>query len=313
MKKIVGFIAGVFFALGLHAQPMQEQQAIKSLCGCYEVDFKYAETFASDTAYKFYPRYHATALEWVVAEEATDKKFVLQHLLIINDATIIKHWREDWEYEKNGWWQFQHDAAWKYVTGSKQNTKGQWTQTVWEVDDAPRYQGSSKWVSSNGKYYWENTTDAPLPRREYTKRNDYNVMQRTNRIIITDTGWVHEQDNKKIVRKEGSTDILLAEEKGYNIYTKTDDSRCRQAAAWWQKHKGFWSAVRQTWTQAMEDKSIIHLISKIDGKLLYEELDILEKQTLTDAQLKQKIKETINKHINGRDVKAGTTKASTTY
>lgn len=67
---------------------------------------------------------------------------------------------------------------------------------------------------------------------------------------------------------DGSTDILLAEEKGYNIYKKTDDNKCKQAAIWWQKHKSFWSAVRQTWTQAMKDRSNIHLISKVDGKLL---------------------------------------------
>ena len=190
MKKLFPFILSTFAAFYAVAQPATEQQAVKSLCGCFEVEFKYAETFAADTAYKFHPRYQASGLEWVVAEESNPNKFVLQHLLLVDDSMVIKHWREDWEFEKSEWLVFNHDASWKQVTGNKEKTKGQWTQTVWEVDDAPRYQGSSKWVNSNGKYYWENTADAPLPRREYTKRSDYNVMQRTNRIAITDKGWV---------------------------------------------------------------------------------------------------------------------------
>ncbi len=303
IKNVISVTISGLIAISGYSQPKNEQQAIKSLCGCYEVDFKYAETFALDSAYKFHPRYHTGGLEWIVAEEAGDKKFILQHLLVISDSMVIKHWREDWEFEKNDIWQFNHDAVWKHVADNKQKVKGQWTQTVWEVDDAPRYQGSSNWVSSNGKYYWENTTDAPLPRREYTKRSDYNVMQRTNRIVVTDTGWLHEQDNKKIIRKDGAPDTYLAEEKGYNTYIKTDYSKCKQAAAWWQNHKQFWSTVRQSWEEAMKDKNSIKLVSKVNGKLLYEQLDDLESETLTSAQQKEKIKEAVSKHIDKTGVK----------
>lgn len=294
--KILALTITCVATLTVCAQPNKEVQAVKSLCGCYEVDFKYAETFAADTAYKFSPRYHASGLEWVVAEETSDKKIVIQHLLLAGDSLIIKHWREDWEFEKNDWWQFNHDASWTHVAGDKQSAKGKWTQSVWEVDDAPRYQGTGNWVSSNGKYYWENTTDAPLPRREYTKRSDYNVMQRTNRIIITDTGWVHEQDNKKIIRKDGKGDVFLAEEKGYNVYRKTDDAKCKQADAWWQKHRQFWKPVRESWEMAMKGKSNFQLISKVDGQFAYQQLDALEEQAINGPQLKEKVAEIINKH-----------------
>jgi len=303
MKKIFSAVASSLLTIGLFAQPASEQNALKSLCGCFEVDFKYAETFAADTAYKFQPRYHTGGLEWVVAEEQTDKKIVLQHLLVINDSMVIKHWREDWEYEKADWWLFNHDATWNHVAGDKQKVKGEWTQTVWEVDDAPRYQGSGKWVNTNGKYYWENTTDAPLPRREYTKRKDYNVMQRTNRIIILDTGWVHEQDNKKIVRKDGFADTYLAEEKGFNIYRKTTESKCLQAANWWKNHQLFWNTVRQSWEAAMKDKKNIQLISKADGKLMYQQLDVLEKQTLITTVLKEKVSEVLAKYLANHSTK----------
>ena len=84
----------------------------------------------------------------------------------------------------------------------KKDVKGQWTQKVFQVDDSPRYEGSGYWVHLDQKSYWENTTSAPLPRREYTKRNDYNVTERGNRQEITSTGWVHDQNNKKIIRKK---------------------------------------------------------------------------------------------------------------
>ncbi|MEP6725322.1 MAG: DUF6607 family protein [Bacteroidota bacterium] len=301
MKKIFSLLTGVFITAYSFAQPASEQQAVKNLCGCFEVDFKYAETFAADTTYTFHPRYNASGLEWVVAEESHPNKFVLQHLLLVDDNMVIKHWREDWEFEKNDWLVFNFDATWKQVRGSKEKTKGQWTQTVWEVDDAPRYQGSSNWVANNGKYYWENTADAPLPRREYSKRNDYNVMQRNNRIVVTDSGWIHEQDNKKIIRKDGVPDTYLAEEKGYNIYRKTDDSKCKQAVVYWEKHKQFWITVRQAWQETLKDKSAVRLIPKADGQRLYEQFDTLEKQSLTGVQLKDKVKVLLNKYIDKAD------------
>jgi hypothetical protein len=300
MKRIYLATLVCFVTHSSFAQTKNEQQAIKNLCGCYEVTFKYAETFAADTAYKFHPTYRAVGLEWVVAEEASDKKFVLQHLLLADDM-IIKHWREDWEFEASNWWVYNRDANWKLVKGNKQQVTGQWTQTVWGVDDEPRYQGSSAWINNNGQFYWENTTDSPLPRREYSKRNDYNVMKRTNRIIATDTGWVHEQDNKKIVRKDGKPDVFLAEEKGYNIYKKTDDAKCQQATAYWEKHKQFWAVVRQSWQELMKDKSAIQLVSKAEGKYMYQQLDEVEKQTLTALQQKEKIKSVLGKYIDKGD------------
>ncbi len=297
MKAIL--TAAVFgcFVLCTSAQSPREKEAIKGLCGCFEVEFMYAETFAPDEEYEFPKRYHVGGLEWVVPVESSDKKIVIQHLLQISDTMIIKHWREDWEYEKKDWWVFNHDASWKHVE-AKKPVSGEWTQTVWEVDDGPRYQGSSKWVETNNKYYWENTADAPLPRREYTKRKDYNVMQRTNRIISTDTGWVHEQDNKKYVRADGAADKLISQEKGYNIYRKTDDSKCAVAAAWWAKHKDFWVTVRDKWASMLKNKTEIKLTTEIDGERLYEKLDKLEAQNLSGNRLKEQVGSLLEKYAS---------------
>lgn len=34
------------------------------------------------------------------SREQTDRKILIQHLLVINDSTVIKHWREDWELNR---------------------------------------------------------------------------------------------------------------------------------------------------------------------------------------------------------------------
>src|SRR3546814_951309 len=51
-------------------------------------------------------------------------------------------------------------------------------------------------------------TARPLPRREYTKRDDYNVLIGINRHTITPNGWTHEQFNTKVLRSEEHTSEL---------------------------------------------------------------------------------------------------------
>ena len=102
----------------------------------------------------------------------------IQHLLVVgppDQQMVIKHWRQDWIYENTNFYMFNGDNQWQFVNKPKSEVKGQWTQKVYQVDDSPRYQGSASWVHVDGKSYWENITSAPLPRREYTKRSDYNV------------------------------------------------------------------------------------------------------------------------------------------
>jgi hypothetical protein len=285
MKRIF-FSILMMAGIAAQAQDKKEIQAIKNLCGCYEVQFMYAETFSPNHDYKLAKPYEAHGVEWVGVVESSDKKIVIQHLLQINDTTIIKHWREDWEFEKNGIWKFDHDAAWKF-----QQTKaepGQWTQTVWEVDDAPRYQGVSRWINNNNQYYWQNTTDAPLPRREYSTRSDYNVLERTNKVIMTDTGWVHEQDNRKVLRKDGGKDTEISQEKGFNLYIKTDDSKCAAAANWWKQHKDFWNTVRVSWDEVLKTKTEVKLQPKLGGQGMSQYMSKLEKENLAEAERKIK-------------------------
>jgi len=300
IKSTIIAIAMLTAAGTAKAQNKQDQQSLQALCGCFEIEFKYAETFSKDTAYKAAKPYYAEGLEWVVAEESTTNKWVMQHLLVAGDSFIVKHWREDWTYENPVLWKFNHDAQWKKTTLPVSNVKGRWTQTVWEVNDAPRYQGSATWVHLDGKNYWANTTDAPLPRREYTKRKDYNVLERTNRLIITDSGWTHEQDNQKIVRVEGTPDKVIAQEKGYNIYHKTDDSKCKMAKTWWDKNKAYWNTVRASWEELFKTQNEITIKPAVNGVWLGKKLDDLQESSAgkSTASLAPTIQSILKEYIN---------------
>ncbi|MEO1259699.1 MAG: DUF6607 family protein [Bacteroidota bacterium] len=248
------------FAMG---QTQAERKAIKQLCGCFEVDFRYTETFTDHEDYEFHDPYAAHALELVILEEESPTKMVLQHVLVINDTTFIKHWRQDWEYQPKELFTFQGNNVWEAHRTSPKASKGQWSQEVYGVNDEPRYSGAATWFLADGKKVWENTSNAPLPRRDYSKRSDYQIMRRTNGHIIHDWGWVHEQDNQKIVLSEDGEKVLV-EEKGRNTYRRTDENRCAKAAEWWQTKKDFWTHVRADWDEFLAAPNTFTVQHKVE-------------------------------------------------
>ena len=299
-NKLLSFSILTFITISFFAQDQtkeMDKNAIRSMCGCFDVGFHFAETFSysEDTNYMPSKIKHAGALEFAQLVEETEDKVVIQHLLIVGSEEspyIIKHWRQDWIYENNDFYMFNHDNKWTYKNINDNNVKGQWTQKVYQVDDSPRYEGTASWVHVDGKHYWENTTDAPLPRREYTKRSDYNVTIRTNRHEIVNKGWVHDQDNKKIIRETGKEDIILAEEKGINNYNRVDESKCKAAAEWWQENKDFWKQVRISWDEIYGLNKNLELKDKVEGKRLYDVLFGMDVKTS-----KKKINKTIESYV----------------
>lgn len=272
MKRIAGILSVLALSVSVSAQNVNDKKAIDKLCGCFEVNFKYAETFSPDPNYKYHDREETGGTaELALPIESSDKKIVIQHLLIVGTNAIVKHWREEWSYENPVIWKYQGDRTWVKETVPVEQVKGKWTQTVWEVADEPRYQGFSQFVNLDGKIIWQNTTDAPLPRREYSVRSDYNILKRTNRLNIADSGYLHEQDNQKIVRANG-TDKLLVEEKGLNSYERIPEKECAAAKEYWEKNKDYWGRVRKVWADYLDTHDTVSLKNKIDGKFLHEYL-----------------------------------------
>ena len=276
MRKVLLNILILLIISTLEAQTKKKKdiKSIKEMCGCFEIRFDFAETFikTGDEDYKPSKNYSSGGLEW--AQLVTDNKneISIQHILIAGSKDrpyIIKHWRQDWLYQNTDFYMYDYNNNWNYIKKDKNEVKGQWTQKVFQVDDSPRYEGSGSWVHVDGKSYWENTTSAPLPRREYSKRSDYNVTERGNRQEISLTGWVHDQNNKKIIRKKGDKDLVLAYEKGYNNYVKVEDSKCESAVKWWVKNQNKWKNVRNKWEEVYGRNKNLSLKKLVNDSPLY--------------------------------------------
>ena len=144
----------------------------------------------------------------------------------------------------------------------------------------------------DGISYWENSTDAPLPRREYTKRDDYDVTIRRNRHEITSNGWIHDQDNDKVIRKANEKDFVLAQEKGLNTYVKVNDTKCKSGQDWWQENKSKWKLVRNNWDNVFAMNKNLKLKDKVKDKRIDEHLFPLKVNTNDE-----KIKSIINSFV----------------
>ncbi|MCK0132194.1 hypothetical protein MWU59_11850 [Flavobacteriaceae bacterium F08102] len=290
MKKSMLTTVMLLCTIAMNSQTKKEldRAAILQMAGCFEVSFNFAETFSYSTDENYRPSEvkHDKGLEVVKVLVDEEDKIVLQHLLIVgppNAQQVIKHWRQDWLYENTDFYIYEGDNKWSYKSLPKEEVRGQWTQKVYQIDDSPRYEGSATWVHVDGKSRWENTTPAPLARREYTQRNDYNILLRTNKHEITEDGWIHDQDNDKVVRKLGQKDLVLAREKGTNIYTRVADEKGKAAHEYWEKNSEKWAVVRAKWEEVFRRHVDLNLAEKVDNKPLFKYLPTDIQNTSNEA------------------------------
>ena len=277
----------VSFSAFAQTKKDKDLASIKAMCGCFEVSFNFAETFSysKDSTYQASKNKYDKALEWVQLVDSNEDFVSMQHLLIVGDVLnpyVIKHWRQDWMYENTDSFPYSIDNTWPYKSNDASEVTGQWTQRVFQVDDSPRYEGSATWVHVDGRSFWSSTADAPLPRREITKRQDYNVTLRRNHHEILDWGWSHDQDNDKLIREVNKKDIVLAQEKGYNTYKKVENERCIAAQVFWKDNKEMWALVRKHWNTIFSMRQNIQLKNKVEGKRLYQYLFALESDTKSE-------------------------------
>lgn len=239
----------------------RDRAAILAMAGTFQVEFTFQETIALRPEYKVHKPYHTEALELVKVAEDSGDSITLQHLLIVEDIdgpTVIKHWAQIWNYEDTHTLSFEGNSTWLPVTLSSGEVAGTWTQLVTQVDDSPRYKAAGRWEHSGDFSEWTSfPSTRPLPRREYTKRSDYDRLEGINRHLITPDGWVHLQDNRKHVRRESQNHFLCLES-GTNRYTRIThegDSDSAEGVAmaekYWAATHPFWKDVRQTWVRIL--------------------------------------------------------------
>lgn len=271
MRPIVAIAALLFaapaFSTEAPADPARDRRSILAMQGEYQVDFAFDETVLLQPGYERAPAMRSGGDETVIVVEDAPGRIVLQHILVdAKSGHVTKHWRQDWTYEAKSRFDFSAEQTWTVHALSAEATKGAWTQCVYEVSDAPRYCGTGRWTYDNGVPTWTGDVSwRPLPRREYTKRSDYNALSVVNRHTLTPHGWTHEQFNTKVLRKPDGSQSELAREFGFNDYRRTTTVDFKPAYAYWDTTRGYWAKVRDRWAQRLAAAPGVYLKTKVDG------------------------------------------------
>lgn len=235
----------------------QDRKAILAMSGEYSVSFKFMETATFRANYELKKPYTSAAKEIVEVIEDSGKRIDMQHILLAGPR-VVKHWRQTWIYEPEFIYEFKGHKTWVPRKLSSAESKGAWAQIVSQVDDSPRYASVARWSHVQNRSTWEAQAWRPLPRREYTTRSDYHVLVARNRHTITPTGWLHEQDNYKLVlgQKENA---IIAQEIGFNIYDRTSSVDFTKVRDYWAATNVFWNDVRGIWSGVMDGSKTLKL------------------------------------------------------
>ncbi len=257
----------------------RDRLAILAMAGDYRSSFQFTETAGFTDVYSPPRPYFSWGTENVSVIEDTGTLISLQHTLVmyfkdesgeIIGPMVMKHWRQDWTYEDNDLHTYRGNKIWAQKTLSPDTLEGTWTQSVFQVDDSPRYEMVGKWSHGPQFSAWQSeTSNRPLPRREYSVRDDYNVLRGEHRITIVPTGWVHEQHNRKF-NQSADGDSFVAQEVGVNRYERITSPDLSAAEDTWQKTGHYWSAVRDTW------KEIFAAHDRFQIKASYEDSQLWE-------------------------------------
>lgn len=286
--KTIPLIAALSLPALAGSPPDADREAILAMAGSHHIHFKFRETAVIPADYPESSKpYDENATEIVKVVEDTPERITLQHLLVVQpedkEPMVIKHWAQIWTWEDTEILDYCGEDGmheWRRTELSPEQAAGTWSQLVTQTDDTPRYESHGKWVHEHGESSWQSApTRRPLPRREYTKRDDYDHMLATNRHTLTADGWIHFQDNRKVIDREDEPARVIAHEVGLNTYTRTESELAPLALEWWDEHGEFWNGVRDFWQDAGESAPARFSYSTyVDGQSLSKLIGHLEEE-----------------------------------
>ena len=261
----------------------RDRRAIMAMAGPYRTSFDFIETIGFTELYSTKSPYQSWGTEYVYLIEEEDKFLSLQHIIVmfiilkngsVSGPMVVKHWRHDWTYEDRDLHVYAGHNRWIHERRSKREVKGTWSQAVYQVDDSPRYEAIGTWVHDGNHSTWLSAeTWRPLPRREFSQRDDYHVLIGTNRHTITPTGWIQEEDNLKVVLDENGTWVknypVLAREAGLNRYELIVGHDFSAGDAYWEQTGIYWQQVRAAWRDIYRTNDTFTLRSSVEGQRLF--------------------------------------------
>jgi hypothetical protein len=262
----------------------RDRRAILAMAGGYRTSFDFLETVGFTPGYEPARPYQSWGTEYVYVVEDAGTFIQLQHLMVmfvadregeVQGPFVQKHWRQDWRYEDGDLHVYAGHNRWRRDVRDPASVRGRWTQAVFQVDDSPRYEAVGEWVHEGSYSAWTSeTTWRPLPRRESSVREDYQVLAGINRHTITPTGWVQEEENLKLVLDDSGRPAAavpyLARELGVNRYEHVVGFDFSAGDRYWERSRDFWAAVRDAWGDVYSEKDEFALLDKVDGREMFE-------------------------------------------
>ena len=260
----------------------RDRRAILAMAGPYRTSFEFLEVAGYTPAFERARPYQSWSTEYVYVVEDREDFISLQHIIVmfmqgddgeVQGPFVQKHWRQDWAWEKPRIFEFIGNDRWQWRDLPAGEYQGTWAQSVYQVDDAPRYESWGKWQHYPNFSTWiSEDTWRPLPRRESSVRDDYQVLEGRNRHTITHNGWIHEEENYKLrLDDQGNrTDApYLAKELGLNRYERIVDFDFSAGDQYWQDTGGFWQVVRELWQEYFEQDEQFSFSEAVDGMPLF--------------------------------------------
>lgn len=246
-------------------QKEKDRRAILALAGQYDVDFQFLETYTFDTSTGVDTPYFSSATEFVKVIKSSEDFISLQHIIVmfivkkgeVHGPIVVKHWRQDWQWQADKRFVYEGDKSWRVETLNEEQMRGKWLWSVYQVDDSPRYSGFGKWQHLESASFFEtNTLSRPLPRREFSVRNDYKILMGSETLVVTAQGWFHEQrafKHKQALVDGQFSGAFLAREFGINSYRSIKNFNWQAGLNYWEKTKKYWADVRYCWRRIIDE------------------------------------------------------------
>ena len=137
----------------------------------------------------------------------------------------------------------------------------------------------------------------PLPRREFSVREDYQALVGTNRHTITPTGWVHEERNLKAKVSELEITQVIAQESGFNRYELISEYDFSAGDQYWLRTSAFWGVVRQAWKEIYENGDVITINRELNESLIFNMFELAEADYFSKAEMEQTVDETLSRYL----------------
>jgi len=261
----------------------RDRAAILAMAGDFRVGFHQMEPFGLAADYKPTRSYHSWATEKVHVVEDTGRRISLQHTLVMyfkradgttSEPMLTKHWRQDWTYEDTDLHLWRSDDTWVRRRVSAAEAAGTWTHSVFNLEDSLRYEAMGRWEHQGNVSRWASERAwRPLPRREYTVRKDYDVIEGIHAVVITPTGWIEERNMWKRAT-DRFTKVepprYVAQEFGIDRYERISAPSLAAATEYWRKSDGYWAIVRRIWAETLARHDRFSLRDEFEEKIIYQ-------------------------------------------